>query len=114
MMNVFYRDRIVQALDTLENKVTALPYADAKACVDALSEIRSLSQTTFEISEHAKHIWNDNSYVLGPDWEKRGGGAQYTYGDVWAARCELIRREIMRKLELGYTIEMIPPDHDNG
>ena len=112
-MNVFYHDRIMQALDTLENKVTALPYADAKSFVDALSEIRSLSQTTFEMSEHVKHIWNDNSYVLGPEWDKRDGGPQYTYVDVWAARYELIRREIMRKLELGYTIEMIPPDYDN-
>ena len=116
MMNIFYHDRITLSLETLEVAVSKLNYGDGKKANAALEEIRSLVDTTYELSKFAEHIWEEQSYVLGPAWQSKepgvnaATGQSYTYVDQWAARYELLRREIVLKLRAGYSIELVPPD----
>jgi hypothetical protein len=115
MMNVFYHDRITTNLATIETAISKLTYAEANNAMVALQEVRGLVNTTYELSKFVGHIWNDHTYILGPDWESRKSGInpttgeRYTYVDDWAARYELIRREIVRKLQSGYSIALLPP-----
>jgi hypothetical protein len=115
MMNIFYHDRVIASLQTIEGAISKLNYADANNAMAALEEVRVLVNTTRELSKFVEHIWNDHSYVLGPNWESaRSGtnpatGEPYTYVDQWAARYELIRREIVSKLQSGYSIALLPP-----
>jgi hypothetical protein len=113
MMNTFYHDRIAASLATIETAISKLNYTEAKNAMGALAEVRSLVNTTRDLSKFTDHIWNEHTYVLGPDWENQQSGVnpatgqRYTYVDQWAARYELIRREIVRKLRSGHSIALL-------
>ena len=112
MMNLFYHDRIAQGLSEIEEALKGLNYGDAANAVRALDEVRHYVNTVFELSKHTSHLWVDQ---LPPNWPEGHAatnpstGLPYTYVDQWAARYELIRRDISRKLENGYTIQLVPP-----
>jgi hypothetical protein len=115
MMNIFYHDRIALGLDASEDALSQLRHADAKNALDALAEVRRLVETTRELSKHAEGIWNECARDIGQDGPLGAApinprtGNPYTYVDQWAARYELIRREINRKLDSGYSIGLIKP-----
>ncbi len=114
-MNIFYHDRIAICLEEVEAALSKLNHGDAKRAADALAEIRQLVDTVRSLSEHTENIWNQCAHDIGQTGEMGPGplnprtGAPYSYVDQWAARYELIRREITRKLASGYEIRLIPP-----
>jgi hypothetical protein len=113
MMNIFYHDRITIGLAEVEKALEKLSFGDAKRALGALAEVRSLVNTTYELSKHAEHLWSDDR----EGWEPGAApinpttGQQYTYVDQWAARYELVRRELVRKFENGYAIELVAPSN---
>jgi hypothetical protein len=119
MMNLFYHDSICAELSIIEVALSKLSYSDAKPAMAALAEVRGRVDLIFELSKATSNVWTENSYVLGENWEARSFGVNpdtgrpYTYVDEWEMRYELIRREIVRKLNLGYTIEMLSPPLEN-
>ena len=119
MISIFYHDRIMLnldvILDVIESAIAKLTCGDAKKAVDALNEVRDLTETAYEFSKHAEHIWNDCARDIGqagPMGEALINpltGKPYTHVDQWAARYELIRREIVRRLDGGYSIMLVEP-----
>lgn len=115
MMNVFYYDRITTCLEEVEAALPKMNYSDAKRAAEALAEIRDLVDTVRTLSKHTENIWNQCAYEVGQTGEMRPApvdprtGTPFTYVDQWAARYELIRREITRRLDRGYSIQLIPP-----
>ncbi len=111
MMNIFYHDRITIGLEEIEKALEKLSFGDARQAVASLDEVRSLVNATYDLSKHAEHLWSDGR----EGWEpgrgpiNPGTGLQYTYVDQWAARYELIRRDLVRKFESGYSIELVAP-----
>ena len=115
MMNIYYHDRIKSGLDEIEHALSKLNYGDAKSAAAALADIRNLVDRTYELSKHAEHVWEDCAIEIGQSGKMGQAtinpqtGKPYTYGDQWAARYELIRREIVRRFAAGYTIWFMPP-----
>ena len=74
MIGIFYHDRIMLNLDVIESAIAKLTYGDAKRAVDALNEVRDLTETAYEFSKHAEHIWNDCARDIGQAGPRGEGG----------------------------------------
>ena len=108
-VDVFFgQARFIDGGQAIEVADQRLQFKKAAICTGARAAIPP-------IPGHAEHVWEDcaieigQSGKMGPATINPQTGKPYTYGDQWAARYELIRREIVRRFAAGYTIWFMPP-----